>query len=265
MTTVLMTRGSTSSSLARVVQQQTFRTNLKPPATHPPHKQQLLQRMIGRCWMSSTNATTPVPPSHAPPQSQKPPPSKLRQLTRQYGPVAIVVYVALSTCTFWLTFLALWNGVDLERVVDKTKKQFGYSTKGDDHDDNHDDKETPKTSNYLEFMEQHPINMNETNDTKATTTTTTTTPLTESDQNTQQIADLAKQEWSWNRLGGTLALAFVLNKLWVPLKLPMVVLLTPRIARTWPNLMRRNVQKQSMGMTKSSQTASKAQSKTLHQ
>lgn len=134
---------------------------------------------------------------HSPPH-----PRTVRDLIKQYGPAALVLYLCISSTTFSLTFVALWNGMDVRGYKQRLYDLMGISSTDDGEDE-------------------------------------------AAAKGRQEVKELPQQtEWSWQRCATTFALAFAINKMFIPLKVPLLVFLTPRFSRFF-NLWRRRSRSQS--------------------
>jgi hypothetical protein len=103
-------------------------------------------------------------------------------LLRQYGPTAAIVYACLSTATFWTTFTALWNGVDMVKVLKEAREYVGLQSDSADQ-------------------------------------------ALEDESNAVQATSSQGRFWT------TFGIAFAINKLYVPLKIPLTIFITRYLKR----------------------------------
>ncbi|KAI3651109.1 hypothetical protein MP228_004590 [Amoeboaphelidium protococcarum] len=142
--------------------------------------------------------------------------SRFKQLGKKYGATGFVLYSAMSTTTLSLIFLALWNGVDVEKHIQQAKIRFGLPVSAESDQE---------LSPGVGLQSSSPQG----------------TSLPVRDQyHYQDNVDLVNngaskklKGFSWQRVGATFVMAFALNKLLVPLKAPLTVMFTPAVARWW--------------------------------
>lgn len=118
---------------------------------------------------------------------------KIRILTKHYGPISLILYVSMSLTTFTCIFIALLNGVD----VDKLFKYVYSAVSGFDAEtETEEEQETVqklKHDSNAPFL--HTMNM--------------------------------------SRLASTFVVAFTLNKFLTPFKAMLTAFLTPPLSRWW--------------------------------
>ena len=44
---------------------------------------------------------------------------KFKKFGKEYGKIGLTVYLSMSATTFSLIYLAIWNGVDVEKIIQK--------------------------------------------------------------------------------------------------------------------------------------------------
>ncbi|KNE59844.1 hypothetical protein AMAG_05297 [Allomyces macrogynus ATCC 38327] len=144
---------------------------------------------------SATTATTATATTPA----KKP--SKLRQLFKDYGRPAFFVYMAISTIDLSLSFVAVYSGVDVEKLVDTAKAyltQWGLWEFAVDQDD---------------VDELHGLNHPDGEGEGAVVPATpATTPKNQS-------------------LLTTFLIAYAFHKLLLPIRVPITVAVTPAVVR----------------------------------
>ncbi|KAJ3365401.1 hypothetical protein GGF32_009259 [Allomyces javanicus] len=139
---------------------------------------------------TTTTATTPAKK-----------PSKLRQLFKDYGRPAFFVYMAISTIDLSLSFVAVYSGVDVEKLVDTAKSyltQWGLWEFAVDQDD---------------VDELHGLNHP---DSEGEGATVPTTPATNGKNQS---------------LLTTFLIAYAFHKLLLPIRVPITVAVTPAVVR----------------------------------
>ncbi|KAJ3372309.1 hypothetical protein GGF31_002172 [Allomyces arbusculus] len=141
---------------------------------------------------TATTATTTAPAKK---------PSKLRQLFKDYGRPAFFVYMAISTVDLSLSFVAVYSGVDVEKLVDTAKAyltQWGLWEFAVDQDD---------------VDELHGLNHPDGEGENAVAPATpATTPKNQS-------------------LLTTFLIAYAFHKLLLPIRVPITVAVTPAVVR----------------------------------
>ncbi|KAI3640852.1 hypothetical protein MIR68_001730 [Amoeboaphelidium protococcarum] len=141
--------------------------------------------------------------------------SRFKQLGKKYGATGFVLYSAMSTTTLSLIFLALWNGVDVEKYIQQAKIRFGLpvSSESDQEQSPGDGSQSSSQGTSLPIRDQYQYQ-----------------------DNVDLVNNSANKKlkgFSWQRVGATFVMAFALNKLLVPLKAPLTVMFTPAVARWW--------------------------------
>jgi hypothetical protein len=103
-----------------------FRTLLSSPT--PPHSPRLFtaasahsffRRPPQKVFSFRTYSTQPPAPSLS---------ERFKQLSKEYGKSAILVYVTMSSMSFTAITVALWNGVDVEGYLNKARATIGFPT-----------------------------------------------------------------------------------------------------------------------------------------
>lgn len=72
--------------------------------------------------------TAKATPNNDVPLDQLPLRQRFRMMGKLYGRTSLAVYLGMSTTTFTCIFVAIWNGIDVERHVLKVKQKLGWAT-----------------------------------------------------------------------------------------------------------------------------------------
>ncbi|KAI3657683.1 hypothetical protein MP638_003693 [Amoeboaphelidium occidentale] len=124
--------------------------------------------------------------------------SRFKELGKKYGATSVVVYLTMSTTTFSIIFVAIRNGIDVEKHLVNAKAYV-----------------------YEKILGQTPPESNSTTEDDATT------------EYEKEEDILKKNKWTWKSLGTTFVVAFAANKLLSPLKAMLTMVITPTVAKWW--------------------------------
>lgn len=153
--------------------------------------------------------------SNEPPRTEQV--GKLRQLTREYGRSAIAIYLLMSATSFSMIFIAIWNGIDVEKYLQHARHLISDRVPSRDSPTLENSKEASGVKNQT----QEPQEEDE---------------ETEFERNEQNMRQLEKRGWSKERFWTTFLVAFGANKLLSPIKLMLTGIFTPSLVKWWRKL-----------------------------